>query len=214
MNACGADTYCCAGDEKQGSCNCTSKNNVIPIQPGVVQTVIGLSAPVSTQTPIFSTVTTTSATTTKSATNSTSTATQSSKKESVTSKTALKAGLGGGLGGLALIAFVGIIFYFISRNRKSSSPATHDQMDYSAEPYITPAELPYQNAPTQPMATNPNGTRSNAAPLGRSRFGRSSGTTGNGFDTERSMSPTNPFDDPSRTPTPGNRLRNDNDSYN
>jgi hypothetical protein len=186
MNACGDNTYCCAGEEQQGSCNCTSKKNLVSIQPGVVQTVIGLSDPVSTQTPAFSTVTSTPTPASKPGNNSTSTPTVApQKKKPVTSTLAFKAGLGGGLGGLVLLAIIGVaVFFWRRRDSEPVSPAGGSQGEYSGTAYLTPAEQPYMNAPTQPLRSNVNGNRSTSDPP---------------------MSTTNPFET-SRSSTPANRL--------
>jgi hypothetical protein len=198
MTACGDNTFCCNGEQSQGTCNCTTKNGTIPVEPGRVQTVIGLSGAVSTQTPAWSASPTSAASPSSktSATNSTTASSTAVPKKSVTQTTAFKAGVGAGAALLGIFIIVILVLVCCGKSRgPHGSPVVSAQTNYSSAAYLTPAGGPTVNrtGPTEGMSHNPVVRSAVSDPY-----------------RERTASPTNPFDDGtasrSITPTPTNML--------
>jgi len=198
MNACGDDNFCCAGEESQNQCNCDTKNGTFSVQPGRVQTVIGLSGAVSTQTPDFTTsYTSTSHSTSPSATGISKTGSPSSNstasvsavdKKSVTQTIGFKAGLGVGIPVVCIALIAGILFYFFRPTRHRNTSPNNTPV---GEAYYRPAEGQHMNRPTltQTLYQNASGGASGARPT-----------------TPTSRDPFDDINAPSPSSTPGNTL--------
>jgi hypothetical protein len=186
MTPCGDNTFCCDGELKTGHCNCSTKNGTISVDPGRVQTVIGLSATATTTSLFVSGATSTGTSTSKTKSTGTSSSTSTNTaipKKKATDTIAFKAGLGAGLGVVVLALVGGLVFYFCFRHKRGSRSPPMGEYD-GPSAYLTPAERPYggripATGLSPPMAT-----------------GRTTSPTANPFDSNL----------PSRSTTPSNMI--------